>query len=271
MAPFDTVQMSTIIDIMKEQLRELGFSEKEANVYLAIVEIGSAVASDIARHARIKRSTAYVILETLQNRGLISLTERQGVRIYNAAPPEQLIQYLQDTAKKYAAMADSAKKLVPVLKSSRKEAAPLPTVQLYEGKRGVKTVYEDTLASLEDIRVHAAFGYVRDAAAPGPKGSDVKMQVVFAGGAKGKGAGVVTKGDLRKHLLASREGHGVSSEISVYDDRVAFVSAAEDFAVVIESKELADAMRKTFAASGQHAGEEKGKQGAPAFRPAFAS
>lgn len=252
---------------MKQKLRELGFSEKEAEVYLALTEIGSAVASDIARHARIKRSTTYVILDTLIDRGLISVTERKGVRIYNAAPPERLIQYLQDTAKRYVGMADTAKKLLPDLKASRKDAAPMPKVQLFEGNRGVKTVYEDTLASLEDIRVHAAFGYVRDTAMPSSKDVGIKMQVVFSSSAKSKGKGVVTKGDLRKQVLASRQGESVSSEISVYDDRIVFISAAEDFAVVIESKELADAMRKTFAASDQKSVEES----APAFRPAFAS
>lgn len=263
--------------MIKAQLRELGFSEKEANVYLALTEIGSAVASDIARHARIKRSTAYVILDTLLERGLVSITERQGVNLYNAAPPEQLIQYLQDTAKRYVAMADTAKKLVPALKSSykrSKEAAPAPKVQLFEGNRGVKTVYEDTLASLEDIRVHAAFGYVRDTAAAPRTESGVKMQVVFSPSAKGKSRWISTKGDLRKQILASRGEEGVSSEINVYDDRIVFISAAEDFAVVIESRELAEALRKTFAASDQKvSGKEKNAVNpytAPGeFSPAF--
>jgi sugar-specific transcriptional regulator TrmB len=150
--------------MIKQKLQELGFSEKEVVVYLALLEMGSAIASDIAKKAKLNRSTTYVILESLEKRGLISVTDRRGATLYNSTPPEQLIQYLEGVAKRYSGLASEAKKLLPELKFSRRESAPAPRVQLFEGSEGVKTVYEDTLASLEDMRVYASFEGVELAA-----------------------------------------------------------------------------------------------------------
>ena len=256
---------------MKQKIRELGFSEKEADVYLTIVEIGSAVASDIAKKARIKRSTTYVILDALLERGLVSVTERQRVKLYNSTPPEQLIQHLQDTAKRYTSMADTAKKLLPALKASRKELAPAPKVQLFQGAKGIKTVYEDTLSSLEGIRVHASF--MHDASEANDdddahKRPTIRMRLVtptaVTGGKKAVAEG---KEILRKAVFASREDTDASSEINVYDDRVVFISSAENFAVVIESKELASAFKKTFSAPEKESAQRRPVPGglSPAF------
>ncbi len=254
--------------MIKEKLQEFGFSEKEIKVYLALLEMGSAVASVIAKKAGIKRSTAYLVLDLLIKRGLVSAVERRGIQVYEVAPPEQLVHYLKGVSAQYAGLAEAAKGMLPELQLSRTARTPTPKVRFFEGEGGVNTVYEDTLGSLEEIRVHAAFahgesGSTGDAGAPLTGRTDIKMQLVFPE-QSGKGKKAVFD---RETLLASRSDIGVSSEINIYDDRVVFISAAEDFAVSIESRELADALRKTFAASEQ---EELDSRKA-ALRPAFAS
>ena len=46
-------------------LTQLGLSEKEADVYLAALELGMAPASVIAKKSRIKRTTVHEILKRL--------------------------------------------------------------------------------------------------------------------------------------------------------------------------------------------------------------
>lgn len=256
--------------MIKDKLQELGFSEKEVRVYLALLEMESAVASDIAKKAGLKRSTTYVILDSLAGRGLTSMVERRGVQLYSAAPPEQLVQYLKGMSSRYAGFADAAKELIPELpSSSHAKSIPTPKVHFFKGGAGVKTVYEDTLASLEEIRVHAAFAHGKIADASPQKKPSIKMQIVFPE-SSGKAKDAASEKDaLRKAVVASREKTGVSSEINVYDDRVVFISTAEDFALVIESRELADALRKTFATSSQEQEPKRATDG-KAFRPAFA-
>ena len=127
--------------MLQEKLKELGFADKEVSVYLALLEIGSAVASDIAEKSGIKRSTVYVILDSLTSRGLVSVVEKRGVQLYHPAPPEQIVQYLQGMATRYAGLADTAKELLLELEASRTaQSTPAPKVQLFEGSEGIKTV-----------------------------------------------------------------------------------------------------------------------------------
>ena len=249
--------VSVIIDTMsiQAQLQKLGFSEKEVKVYLALLASGSAVASDIAKRAKIKRSTTYVILDLLAERGLVSVVERRGIRLYTGAPAEQLVQHLQNMAARYAGLADAAKDLIPALKASRTEHAPAPKVQMFEGSEGIKTVYEDTLASLEAIRVHADFeSVVKDSQSSGvkhgPGKPDIKIQTVFLDTPQDRTAVAPDTEGLRKILLTSRGKAGLS-EMNIYDDRVVFIAPGENFALIAKSKEFAGALRKMCDAGGQ--------------------
>ena len=49
----------------EKQLKSLGFSEKEARVYLALLELGPSTTTEIARKSKINRTTGYDILESL--------------------------------------------------------------------------------------------------------------------------------------------------------------------------------------------------------------
>lgn len=232
--------------MIKDKLQELGFSEKEVGVYLTLLEMGSAIASDIAKKAKLNRSTTYVILESLEKRGLISVTDRRGATLYNSTLPEQLIQYLEGVAKRYTSLAADAKKLLPELKSSRQESAPAPRVQLFEGSEGVKTVYEDTLSSLEEMRVYASFEDVREAipqAALGKRAQGkpaLNVQTIFLNNQKDQA-----------RVSSSKEQRERTFEINIYDEKVVFISTTENFALVVESRGLADALRKALASSSQ--------------------
>lgn len=231
--------------MIKDKLQELGFSEKEVEVYLALLEMGSAIASDIAKKTKLNRSTTYVILESLEKRGLISVTDRRGATLYNSTPPEQLIQYLEGMAKRYTSLAADTKKLLPQLKSSRRESAPTPRVQLFEGSEGVKTVYEDTLASLEEMRVYASFensAQMPKAAASKriPSKSNLNVETIFLNTSKDQA-----------RVSSSKEQGGRTFEINIYDEKVVFISTTENFALVVESGGLAGALRKALTASSQ--------------------
>jgi sugar-specific transcriptional regulator TrmB len=45
-------------------LTQLGLSDKESALYLALLELGQADVADTAKKAGVKRSTAYVLLES---------------------------------------------------------------------------------------------------------------------------------------------------------------------------------------------------------------
>ena len=76
--------------MLNDKLEKFGLSNKEAKVYLSLLELGTSVVSDVAKKSQINRSTAYVLLESLAKHGLVSISERKNVRLYTPAPPERI-------------------------------------------------------------------------------------------------------------------------------------------------------------------------------------
>lgn len=72
----------------------LGFSPKEARVYLAVLSLGEAHISDIAEKADLPRSSVQVIAEKLQKNGLLNFYVQRRYKFWTAEDPERLLRIL---------------------------------------------------------------------------------------------------------------------------------------------------------------------------------
>src|SRR4051812_11252942 len=71
-------------------LEQIGLTSKQALVYLALLELGSASVQSIAQKAGLKRPTTYLILDELQQKGVVSLVP-QKKSLFTAESPERLL------------------------------------------------------------------------------------------------------------------------------------------------------------------------------------
>jgi sugar-specific transcriptional regulator TrmB len=63
-----------------QSLKNLGLNEKEAKVYVALLQCPGATAYLIARHSGLKRPTTYVVLEDLIDKGVVTKIPRAKSR-----------------------------------------------------------------------------------------------------------------------------------------------------------------------------------------------
>jgi len=96
--------------MLKNLLLELNFSEKEAQVYLALLELGGGKAHDIAKKTGLNRTTIYDIIEVLMQKGLISKYKKGASAHFNALEPRHLLTYL-DREKEEQAKSIEKKKI----------------------------------------------------------------------------------------------------------------------------------------------------------------
>jgi len=73
--------------MIQENLKKLGFSTKEVNIYLTILENGKISPANIADITKINRSTVYSIAKQLAKLGLISEDIGGSQRYFVAKPP----------------------------------------------------------------------------------------------------------------------------------------------------------------------------------------
>lgn len=59
-----------------DSFRALGFSQKEAEIYLALYKLGTQPASTLSRYVGMERTFVYRTLMELAQKGLASITER---------------------------------------------------------------------------------------------------------------------------------------------------------------------------------------------------
>lgn len=238
---------------LEKKLLDFGLTEKEAKVYISLLEIGTSLVTDVAKKAGIKRSTAYVVLESLAKHGLVSITERKNIRLYSPAPPERLVQNLEEKSRRLIELVGIAKSVLPELKSYFAGAGPKPKIQFFEGVEGIKSVYEDTLTSSEDIRAFASIesmhatlpgffpDYYRRRAAKG-----IWINAIFPDTPEARERISHNKEEKRRASLVPADKFSFTPEVNMYDNKVVFMSLKEKFALVIESEELADAFKKIF-------------------------
>jgi sugar-specific transcriptional regulator TrmB len=86
--------------MLSQVLQDNGFTEKEAKIYLAALELNNAPASSIARHASENRVTAYTILKDLCKKGIANEITRNRIKYYTVLSPNQLMELQESKAKK---------------------------------------------------------------------------------------------------------------------------------------------------------------------------
>lgn len=81
---------SSLADI----LQRFGFSDKEVDTYLTILELGEAKASTIAEEAGVSKRYVYSIAEKLDDRGFVGVNDHVVPTTIRANPPSEVVQTL---------------------------------------------------------------------------------------------------------------------------------------------------------------------------------
>lgn len=121
-------------------LEELGLKQREAEAYLALLELGEASVQAIATKAGQQRPNCYVVLEALAKKGLVSHQTKEGPRRYIAEDPSKLKTLLQQKS-------ELLETSLPNLRSLYSQGPSKPRARFYEGLEGIMLIYEEILSS----------------------------------------------------------------------------------------------------------------------------
>jgi HTH-type transcriptional regulator, sugar sensing transcriptional regulator len=113
------------------ELLKLGISKKEAEVYLAALQLGESTVQQIAKKAEINRTTAYTHIKNLIARGLINTNEKFGRQVYVAEKPEKLHLYYDRLFQEVKSKREVVDNVLPQLELLYSLAANKPSVRLF--------------------------------------------------------------------------------------------------------------------------------------------
>jgi sugar-specific transcriptional regulator TrmB len=229
-----------------EILEKLGLNQKEALVYMALLELGTSSVEGIAKKAGTKRPTTYLILDDLQRKGLATLIPRAKKVLYMPEPPDKIA---SDLNRKQ----ELVKRFMPNLLAVYNEPKNKPQVLLFEGKEAVKDLY-DKILNAKEVEW---FGTVRDFVNLYPeyeeqlvkKTLEKKIKVrelLTQNPADIEFAKSVTHSEYYQQRF-TKTGEEFLTDNALYDGNVVFFSYQPHiFAVVIQSKTIYQSLRTLF-------------------------
>ncbi|MEX2052331.1 MAG: helix-turn-helix domain-containing protein [Candidatus Paceibacterota bacterium] len=235
-----------------ENLVKSGLSENESKVFLVLLMLGKGTVTQITRKAGLNRTTGYDILDNLVAKGLASISGKEPKQEYLAESPDKMVYILEKEINEKNKQLKKIKNILPEMKSLH-NVAGRPKVRFYEGIEGLKDVYEDTLTSTEPIRAYASVGdmhtglpgyfpgYYKRRASKG-----ISIRAIIPDTEAGVERKSVDSKEMRETALVPKETFLFSPEINIYDDKVMIASWKEKLGIIIESHEIADAMKKVY-------------------------
>ena len=227
---------------MLEKLQRIGLSDKESHIYLALVKLGESAANELAKQTSSNRTVTYNILQQLIEKGLVSYIKKLSKRFYFISDPKSL---LVDLKEKEILANDLIKEIKKIKKP--KEIS-YKNVEIYEGKEGLKLMFED-IRKAKNLRVlnatGLAFEYLKYSA------KHIAKEIESWGKTR-----VIAVQSLRKTRLAKfkkikfkylpKEAENYATTF-IFDDKVIIqVLKDEPFLIKIENKEIFDGYAKNF-------------------------
>jgi sugar-specific transcriptional regulator TrmB len=130
-----------------KQLQGLGFSEKEAKVYVGLLELGEATALELSQKTGLNRATTYVTLESLGKRSLVNKITKHKKTVFGIEHPLQILDHLEREKNNVEVKIHLAKSLMPELEMLEKVTGEKAKVKFYEGKEGIIMIQKDFIRS----------------------------------------------------------------------------------------------------------------------------
>jgi len=125
-------------------LKEYGLTNKEIEVYLALLPLGSINLQKIAKKINLPRTTIYNTLNYLFSKGLVSKIIKGHVTFFEATEPKKLINDMEEKKK----LIISA---LPELEGLKKQLKESSSVEIYEGFKGISTILAEVFREKQQI------------------------------------------------------------------------------------------------------------------------
>ena len=98
-------------------LESAGLTKNESIVYLTLLQIGTSRTGKILKSSKLNSGKIYEILNSLMNKGLVSESIIDNIKNFSAAPPNEIINYINKKKEALEKQETNIKSILPQLKA----------------------------------------------------------------------------------------------------------------------------------------------------------
>jgi HTH-type transcriptional regulator, sugar sensing transcriptional regulator len=239
---------------LKRTLLALGLSTKEINFFLNNFKLGPSSVNEVAKAAKLERSTAYLICEELLEKGLLEQDYKEyGKKIFTTEP-KKLIAMLASKQRVLRRQELELEESLPDLQAIYSVSEIRPKVKVFEGNSGLLSVWKDILSTKGEILVWT--NQETDRLVFGPTKhinfieervkKAIKARVLAVNNQEGRSLQKLDSQNLRETKLL-KPGVNFTAETYIYDNKIAILDYKKDIiGVVIESEPITSSQKAIF-------------------------
>jgi sugar-specific transcriptional regulator TrmB len=229
-------------------LSDLGLSNAEIKVYLALLKIGETTAGPVITHSKLQNSVVHMTLKKLVEDGFATYVKKGNTKHYWATNPENVLTFIDEKKARF-------KQLLPELISSQNKTIP-QQAEVFEGFKGFKVALQEMIADTKKGDEYLVFAFYTKN--PNDFQNVYTYYVDFEKERKRKGlkvqvlapSSIKNKFEKRDAKLVKFLDGPIPMNISVCNNKV-LMTPWEDTKVtfLISSRQLADSFRMLFKAT----------------------
>ena len=228
-------------------LKNYGLNEKQIQVYMSCLELGSAPVQKISQKSGLVRTSVYEILEVLRKKGFVNLFLKKKVKYYSAEDPEQVFRLAQNKL-------DSLKEILPELNALYGNTRNRPRVRFYQGKEAMKLIMEEILSEAKELECFGAIddllketGDYHEKFVERRIKNKIPLRVILKDTKTARTRKLLGAQQLRKVKLMVDSSIDSQGLIFIWNYKIAMFSYVQDLiGVVVESKVLANTQKSFF-------------------------
>lgn len=137
-------------------LIKLGLNKNESKIYLTLLKKGQTTAGKLIKIMEFHRNIIYDNLEKLIDKGLVSFIIENNIRLFQANPPNSILDMIEKEQKKLNEKKEIGKGLVEDISKIMPKKEDLQEAKIYRGVNGLKVFFKDTLEEGKDYYVFGA-------------------------------------------------------------------------------------------------------------------
>ncbi len=134
--------------MIKDTLISIGLTDKESEVYLDLLEMGSTSTGKIIEKGKVSRSKVYDVLGRLKEKGFVTEIIKNGVRHFEVTPASRIVDYLNIEKDKISSQLVEAESLAKEIEKGLKKVSP-DEAKIYTGLKAVRGLFSDLLRNLD--------------------------------------------------------------------------------------------------------------------------
>ncbi len=237
--------------MLTKKLEEIGLNEKEAKVYIAVLELGEGSASEIAKKSGVNRATTYFTLENLMKIGLVSATNEEKKQKFVPEDPSQLENIITKQQQELEQKKKGLKEVVEELNSINSASIKKPIVKYYLGKEGMIRMAKASFDDVKNETMWVAFSKdalnkflgedQNDKLIKKREKQNIKSRVLY-----NSKKFSLTNDSKNLRIKIDEKKYPLPGDIAVYANKIRLSSYNDQIGIIIENKDIAETLRTIF-------------------------